>query len=442
MLPAQLFVSVVVIGVVANTMLLATAYLILLERKVASWAQDRIGPNRTNFSFGLDDLWKKLGINSWFEGRKHFGLGQALADGLKLFVKEDYTPPAVDKGLFLAGPVLAFIPALIGWAVIPWGGLWEFPGLELFGYDLVAAGKVSVSVAPVKIGVVYILAISSLAVYGVVVGAYASNNKYSFLGGLRATAQMLSYEIPMGLCVLIAILTFQTADAGLMVNLQSINGSGVWGIVVHPLLAIIFFICVLAECNRAPFDLAETEQELVGGFHTEYSSMKWALFFLAEYLHMIAGSAFFCVLFLGGWSLNPISFLIPIDLPTIAGGFWGGLLVIALKLGVFGVKLFLLLFTMMWVRWTLPRFRFDQLMKLAWRGLIPIMLVMLLACGLIVFLHVRYGLPAPLVWLCVANIAVGLGAMFLGPRLPQGPPVNRRIPLEGSRFSPPVAEGV
>lgn len=450
MLSAQFFVSLVVVAVVVNTMLLATAYLILLERKVASWVQDRTGPNRTNFSFGLDDLWKKLGINSWFENRKHFGLGQALADGLKLFVKEDYTPPGVDRALFFIAPALAVIPALIGWAVIPWGGYWDFPGLSLFDHQLVDAGRVSVAAAPVSIGVIYILAISSLAIYGIVVGAYASNNKYSFLGGLRATAQMVSYEIPMGLCVLIVVLTFATVDAGHLVHYQTgSGGEGMWGIFIHPLLAVIFFVCILAECNRAPFDLAESEQELVGGFHTEYSSMKWALFFLGEYMHMIAGSAFFCVLFLGGWDLIPFFE----EIPRIVGadpsgadvtGFgWLlesllGLAIVLLKFGIFATKVFLLLFTMMWIRWTLPRLRFDQLMKLAWRGLIPLMLVMLLVSSFLVYLPL-----SPVVTklsLLLANVIVGGGAMFLGPRLPQGPAVNRRVPLAGSRFSPLPSE--
>lgn len=446
-LSAQFFVSLVVIGVVVHTMLGATAYLIFLERKVASWAQDRIGPNRTNLSFGLDDLWQKLGIGSWFEGRKHFGLGQALADGLKLLLKEDYTPPRVDKALFIAAPALAVVPALIGWAVIPWGGLWEFPGVTAWnwvpfvgGQQLVEAGRVSVTVLPIQIGLLYILAVSSLAVYGVVLGAYASNNKYSFLGGLRATAQMVSYEIPMGLCVLIMILTFAgTVDAGLMVNLQAGAGSeGVWGIFIHPLLAVIFFICILAECNRAPFDLAETEQELVGGFHTEYSSMKWALFFLAEYMHMIAGSAFFCVMFLGGWDLLPFVE----GMPRLLGGgegFWstlpGAAALVTLKFATFAAKITLLLFVMMWIRWTLPRFRFDQLMKLAWRGLIPIMLLMLLLCTLVI--HFAPG-GRPRLGLLVVNVVVFFGAMIIGPKLPSGPAVNRRVPLEGSRYSPVV----
>ncbi|MEM6458935.1 MAG: complex I subunit 1 family protein [Planctomycetota bacterium] len=431
MFSAQFFVSGLVILLILHTMLLSTAYLILLERKVASWVQDRTGPNRVNFSFGLGDLWAKLGINGLFEGRRHLGLGQALADGLKLFVKEDYTPPNVDKALFLIAPALAVVPAMIGWAVIPWGGLWEFPGLTLFGITIAEAGRVSVAVAPVQVGVIYILAVSSLAVYGVVVGAYASNNKYSFLGGLRATAQMVSYEIPMGVCVLIVILTFATVDAQLLVNLQTAGGGGNWALLTHPLLAVIFFTCVLAECNRAPFDLAETEQELVGGFHTEFSSMKWALFFLGEYMHMIAGSAFFCVLFLGGWSLNPFGAWLPLELPTTAEGLWAGAALVLLKTGVFAGKVFLLLFLMMWVRWTLPRLRFDQLMKLAWRGLIPLMLLMLLLSGLVVFLDP----PFEHAWLFGCNVLLVLVAVFVAPRLPAEPP-NRRVPLEGSRYSP------
>ena len=354
MISAQFFVSLVVILVVVHAMLLSTAYLIFLERKVAAWTQNRIGPNRTNLSFGILP----------FKGFQ-FGLGQALADGVKLLLKEDYTPPGVDKKLFLLAPMMIVVPALIGWAVIPWGGRFYFPGLDLLD---IPPGWTQVAVAPISIGVVYILAIGSLAVYGVVLGAWASNNKYSFLGGLRATAQMVSYEIPMGLCVLIMILLMGTTDAATMVDLQAggavddlrlslLGGGGAWGIFINPLLAVIFFTCVLAECNRAPFDLAEAEQELVGGFHTEYSSMKWALFFLAEYMHMITGSAFFCILFLGGWDLIPFIE----ELPILAGGpgaedSWVlAVLLVFLKFGVFVGKVAFLLFVMMWVRWTLPR---------------------------------------------------------------------------------------
>jgi NADH-quinone oxidoreductase subunit H len=422
-----------VIAVVLPSALGATAYLILLERKVAAWAQDRIGPNRTNFSFGQGDLLEKIPVLRLLSTTKCFGLGQALADGLKLLVKEDYTPPFVDKTLFMLAPLLALVPALVGWAVIPWGGTWEFPGLTLLGYELVLPGVVDVAVLPINLGVIYILAVGSLAVYGVVLGGYASNNKYSFLGGLRATAQMLSYEIPMGVCVLIMILLYHSANANIMVD-QQVGSAGIdagtaWGLFAHPLLAAIFFTCILAECNRAPFDLAEAEQELVGGFHTEYSSMKWASFFLGEYMHMITGSAFFVVLFLGGWS--PIPFVNVLPEVADADGLLGGLTLVFIKFNVFAAKVALILFVMMWVRWTLPRFRFDQLMKLAWRGMIPLMLVMLVVVGFMTYLKVDGWW-----WYAIANVAVAVGGAIAGPMLPAGPAVNRKVPLAGSRFSP------
>ena len=449
MLSAQAFVSIVVAFSLLPVILGATAYLILLERKVAAWAQDRIGPNRTDFSFGQGDLLEtypalgKLvrsipGFN-FIAKKRSFGLGQALADGLKLFVKEDYTPPFVDLKLFLLAPVLALIPAMIGWAVIPWGGVWAFPGLDLFGWNLVAASPVDpvtgyveaarVAVLPISLGVVYLLAISSLAVYGVVLAGFSSNNKFAFLGGLRATAQMLSYEIPMGVCVLIMILVYRSADTEVMVQSQLSAGwfglSEVWGVLMHPLLAVIFFVCVLAECNRAPFDLAEAEQELVGGFHTEYSSMKWALFFLGEYIHMITGSAFIVLLFFGGWELPFLHVF-----PSVTEG-WFGIVIVGLKMGVFMGKVALVLFTMMWVRWTLPRFRFDQLMKLAWRGMIPLVIVMLLVVGVMVWAGLTQW------WMyTLANVAVIAVAGLVSPLLPAGPKVNRKVPLVGSRFSP------
>ena len=435
MISAQLFVSLCVIMVVVHAILGATAYLIFLERKVASWAQDRIGPNRVGFGMlqAVDGLLDRVGLG-WLYKKSFGGLGQALADGIKLLLKEDYTPPKVDKVLFFLGPVLVVIPALIGWAVIPWGGNWDFPGLTLFGHELVRSSAQDghhavVAVAPINIGVVYLLAVGSLAVYGIVLGAYASNNKYAFLGGLRATAQMLSYEIPMGICVLIMILFYQSTDAGFMANTQaSSDGVGTWGIFAHPLLAIIFFVCILAEANRAPFDLAEAEQELVGGFHTEYSSMKWALFFLGEYMHMITGCAFFAILFLGGWDILPFFNETPI---TAEGSWIAGLFLVLLKFGVLSSKILLLLFIQMWVRWTLPRFRFDQLMKLAWRGLIPLMIVMMVIVGLMT----AWGLDQW--WMFgLANIAVAIIAAIIGPMLPSGPPVNRKVPLAGSRFSP------
>jgi NADH-quinone oxidoreductase subunit H len=282
--------------------------------------------------------------------------------------------------------VLAIVPALLGWVVIPWGGQLQWGDQVL-----------SIAGAPIDIGVVYILAVGSVAVYGVIVGGYASNNKYSFLGGMRATAQMLSYEIPLGLSVLTMILLSGTARADGIVNLQAASG---WNIIRMPLLAVIFFICNLAETNRAPFDLAEAEQELVGGYHTEYSSMKFALFFLAEYAHMITAAAFFSVLFLGGWSLSPAGLWR--DLPLV-----GGLGAVVLKFAVFGLKIFFYLALMMMVRWTLPRLRFDQLMRLAWRGLIP------LALALLVLAAVKVYLGSAGWMLLVGNLVLAAGALAL-----------------------------
>lgn len=443
-LSAQFFVSVCIILVVLNVMLAGTAYLILLERKVASWAQDRIGPNRTGFGFGQKNLWDALGLR-FMNKFRFLGLGQALADGLKLLFKEDYTPPHTDRFLFTLAPALVMIPAIIGMAVVPWGGSWMFPGLDLFGCHLVdaceAGHPVIVSAAPLNVGVIYLLAVGSIGVYGVTIGAYASNNKFAFLGGLRATAQMLAYEIPMGLCVLIMILYYKTPDAMGMVGGQLGGGlfafdfTKTWGVVAHPLLAAIFFTCVLAECNRAPFDLAECEQELVGGFHTEYGSMKWAMYFLGEYMHMIVGSAFFILLFLGGWEPLPFIKLIP----DAEGGM--GLVWVLVKLAVFAFKVAVLLFGMMWIRWTLPRFRFDQLMRLAWTNIIPLMLLALLANGALVALAQQSSFAWAGAWW--AHLASDAAVLALGalcaPFMPKGPPTNRKVPLEGSRFSPPAA---
>jgi NADH-quinone oxidoreductase subunit H len=391
---AQFVASMVTLLVVMHLILLSCSYLILLERKICAWIQDRIGPNRTNLSFGVlparGSMW---------------GLGQPLADGLKLLLKEEYTPLGVDRMLFLLAPAAVMIPALLAWAVVPWGGVLQWGDQTL-----------AITAAPLSIGVVYILAVGSVAVYGVVLAGYASNNKYSFFGGLRATAQMLSYEIPMGLCVLVVVLMSGIAEAEGLVQQQA---NGVWYLFYQPLLAVIFFTCVLAECNRAPFDLAEAEQELVGGYHTEYASIKWGLFFVGEYMHMITGSAFFCILFLGGW-----------DLPIVQESFVGPIGLVLLKFVVFLSKIFLLLALMMVVRWTLPRFRFDQLMRLAWRALIPICILLLLLSAFVVFLELSPW------WYAGANLIVLGLALVIGPIIPVGPAVNRRVALPGSRFNP------
>ncbi|QDU34380.1 NADH-quinone oxidoreductase subunit H [Poriferisphaera corsica] len=421
----QFIVSFVVITVVFNAALGACAYLIFLERKVASWVQDRIGPNRTNLGFGF--LPEKIHM---------MGLGQALADGIKLLLKEDFTPNRVDKWLFWLAPAMVMLTATLSWAVIPWGGLLAIPEfvipewLPLIGGETIAKQMVYATAAPVNIGVVYILAISSLAVYGVVVGAYASNSKYSFLGGVRAAAQMLSYEIPQGLCVLVMIMLYASTETTAMVSSQIGGFTGMtWGIFAQPLLAVLFFTCTLAECNRAPFDLAEAEQELVGGFHTEYGSMKWALFFLGEYMNMITACAFFTLLFLGGWDILPFTSIFP---EYVGDSLLLGVLVAFLKFGVFAGKVTALLFLMMWVRWTLPRLRFDQLMRMAWRALIPITIATMLATGFMIYFGFRNWW-----WFGLMNVVVVVVSALLGMYLPKDTS-NEKLPLAGSRFSPLV----
>ncbi len=382
---AQLITSIVVILAVVHVIALGALYLVLLERKLSAWMQDRCGPNRV--------------------GPK--GLAQPIADAIKLLLKEDFFPPRADRLLFLLAPALAVIPALIGFAIIPWAGT-----LQIGGEAVKVAG------ADVNIGIVYLVAVTSLGVYGIALGGWASNNKYSFLGGLRATAQMVSYEIPMGLAILAIILTAGTIRPSEMIA-QQLDGQ--WFLIHQPVAALLFYICMLAEANRLPFDLAEAESELIGGWHTEYSSMKWVLFFLAEYGHLIVGSAFFAVMFLGGWSLNPF------------GGFdltmTGGLGMILLQCGVVFGKAFALICLTMAVRWTLPRFRFDQLMRLAWEGMIPTALLVLLVTSFVVFM----GWSA---WMWLASL-ITLGFIWLvRPMLPHQASPNHRLGLVGSRFSP------
>ena len=385
---AQLVTSVIVILVVIHLALGAAAYLILLERKISAWAQDRLGPNRVG----------------------PMGMLQPIADGLKLFLKEDFIPRGADKVLFIIAPGLSVIAAMIGFAVIPWAGTLHIDGQT-----------VKIMAADVNIGVIYLVATASLGVYGVALGGWASNSKYSFLGGLRASAQMISYEIPMGLALLCVILTAGALQADQIVAGQ-IGAGNQWFLLHQPLAAIIFYTCMLAEGNRAPFDLAEAEAELVGGWHTEYSSMKWAMFFLGEYVHMFVGSAFFTVLFLGGWSLNPFGW--GPDLP-LGGGFAMILLQFAIVLG----KIFLLICLTMMVRWTLPRFRFDQLMRLSWEGMIPASLLLLLVTSFVVFMGWMN-------WMWLASIGTLAIIWLVQPAMPRQASPNRRIPLIGSRFSP------
>src|SRR3954466_14808420 len=385
------------------------AYLILLERKTASWVQDRIGHNREGLGFGIIPFLKDM---------KMFGLGQPLADGLKFILKEDYRPRHVDRILFTLAPAIMITVVIISIAVLPWGGVKQTtktidvtglpeysavirantpPGAEFVDVrsytppDQPNRAYADVTyrwpfqIANLNIGVLYVLAVLSLAVYGVVIGGWASNNKYSFLGGLRATANMISDEIPLGLSVLAIVVIYGTLDLSVQVEKQAhywLWFIPAWNIFTQPLGFLLFLVCIHAEANRAPFDLAEAEQELVGGYHTEYSSMRFALFFLAEYAGMITTSAVCVALFFGGWHLpgltdgtdptNP-AVTSTIILPIVRGA-------------VFFGKTLAIIFVFMWVRWSLPRFRFDQLMMLAWRALIPISLALFMVTAVVVFL--------------------------------------------------------
>ncbi len=421
-LSAQFVVSAVVIVAVMHVILVGVMMCIYLERKISAYIQDRIGPNRTGFDFGLPAL-KPL--------RGAIGLGQSLADGLKLLLKEDYTPQRVDRVLFTLAPALIVIPALIGFVVIPWGGTWIVPDftIPLLGIQ-VAGGPVVVAGANVNVGIIYLIAVAALGVYGVTLGGWASNNKYSFLGGLRATAQMLAYEIPLGLALLAVLLVMGSVMPEEIIRYQTANG---WTIIAQPLAGALFFIAALAEANRAPFDNAEAEQELVGGYHTEYSSMRFALFLLAEYGHVITSSAFFTLLFLGGYHLPLIPWLSP-DTTTF--------LAVVLKVLVYGGKVSLLVCFVMLVRWTLPRMRYDQVMMMAWQAVIPLALAVVVVTSVVVYLDpgrlwgLPWGLTVPML---AANVALIAALVAIYPLLPRYTP-NRKIALYGSRFSP-VAGG-
>jgi len=328
---------VVKIGVVFGVLLLVAAYMTWVERKVIAHIQVRWGPTRVG----------------------PFGLLQPVADGIKLFFKEDLIPSQVDRALFLLAPALSVIPAMIASAVIPFGGT-----TTLFG---LLPQPIPLQITDIDVGVLYVFGITSLGVYGIVLAGWASNNKYSLLGGLRSSAQMISYELSMSLSVVGVLLLVGSLRLSEIVQAQTgfawwlgVVPVPNWFVFSQPLGFIIFFTCALAETNRAPFDLPEAETELVAGFHSEYSSMKFAMFFMAEYANMATGSAVATTLFLGG-PLGPFG-------PSPV---W------------FIGKLFVLLFVFIWFRATLPRFRYDQLMTFGWKRLLPLSLVNLVATAVV-----------------------------------------------------------
>ncbi|HZI00803.1 MAG TPA: NADH-quinone oxidoreductase subunit NuoH, partial [Flavisolibacter sp.] len=310
------------------------------ERKIAAFLQDRSGPNRAG----------------------PFGLLQPVADGVKLFMKEEIIPTTSSRALFILGPMLAMITACMTSAVIPWGSTID-----------VAGRQVPLQIADINIGVLYIFGVVSLGVYGIMIGGWASNNKFSLLSSIRGASQMISYELAMGLSLLAVLMVVGDLRMSSIVNYQIANG---WNIIYQPLGFLIFFICSLAECNRTPFDLPEAENELNFGYHQEYSSMKLGFYLFAEYINMFISAVVMATLFFGGYD---IPFL---NESAYAGAWWIGLAGFVCLM----LKAFLFIFMFMWIRWTIPRFRFDQLMNLGWKGLLPLALANMILTAVVVLL--------------------------------------------------------
>jgi NADH-quinone oxidoreductase subunit H len=430
--------TLILIAAAFGAIMTTCAYLILLERKISAWAQDRLGPNR---------------VGPW-------GLFQPIADGLKFLFKEEVIPSHVDRLFYLLAPAIAISTSLFAFAVVPFGQTTPAPRLidwrdpqhphpawpqtqadldQVLAADKLHAQEIGkptfdervasyndsiqfVITPHADIGIVFVFAIGSLAVYAIVLGGWSSNNKYSFLGSLRSSAQLISYEIPMGLSVLGVLLLTGSLNLERIINYQAQPGHG-WNIFFQPLAALLFATSIFAECNRLPFDLPEAEQELVGGYHTEYSALKFALYFLGEYTHMITTSFLIVILFFGGWQFPGIA---TADQSGVGAAIWK-LVVLAVKMGLF------ICFYML-IRWTVPRFRFDQLMGLAWKVLMPLALVNVV-CVLIV-----KQLDASHWWLLAASVLILVATAALTLRLPQAPP-RAPVVLPGHPVGAPALRG-
>jgi NADH-quinone oxidoreductase subunit H len=329
-----LVIPLLQIVILLNAVLVAVTYMILLERKVIAWVQSRLGPMRVG----------------------PYGVLQPIADAVKLMIKEDITPTRADKWVFTIAPIISLVPALVVFAVIPFG-----PKMSLFGREI------PLYIADVNVGLLYIVSVASIGVYGLILAGYASNSKYPLLASLRASAQLISYEVAVTMTLVSMILMAGTLSMVGIVEAQ--REAGLWFGFVQPVALVIYFVGALAETNRAPFDLPEAEQELTGGFHTEYSGMRFALFFLAEYANMIVVSSVATTLFFGGW-LRPFPNVAALAfLDYIPAWIW------------FLVKTFVFLYLFLWIRATLPRYRYDQLMRLGWKVLIPLAIANVIVTG-------------------------------------------------------------
>lgn len=334
----------VLILIIISVSLLVAMYETLAERKVAAWMQDRRGPSRAG---------------PW-------GILQPLADGMKLFAKEEIIPTSSSRLLFVLGPGLAMLTAMMTSAVVPWSS-----------HFVIGGHVVNMQIADVNIGILYIFGVVSMGVYGIMIGGWASNNKFSLLAAIRGASQIISYELAMGISIIALLMISGTLSLRDIVEQQQ---RGHYYILVQPLGFLIFLICAFAECNRTPFDLSEAENELNFGYHQEYSSMKLGFYLFAEYVNMFISSAVMSTLYFGGY-----------DIPFLNDASWGAAhgqnLLAAFQVVCFFIKICIFIFFFMWVRWTIPRFRYDQLMKLGWNVLIPLALFNMVATGFIVLLH-------------------------------------------------------
>ncbi|HWJ29367.1 MAG TPA: NADH-quinone oxidoreductase subunit NuoH [Flavisolibacter sp.] len=338
------FEKLILIAAIITLSMIVAMYSTYAERKIAAFFQDRVGPNRAG----------------------PFGLLQPMADGLKLFMKEEIIPLTSSRFLFILGPMLAMITALLTSAVIPWGSTID-----------VAGHRVPLQIADINIGILYIFGVVSLGVYGIMIGGWASNNKFSLLAAIRGASQMISYELAMGLALIAVLMISGSLRMSVIVDQQMHHG---WNVFYQPIGFLIFFVCALAECNRTPFDLPEAENELNFGYHQEYSSMKLGFYLFAEYINMFISGVVMATLFWGGYD-------IPFVNEAALGDHWwvGALGFVSLM-----VKAVIFIFIFMWIGWTIPRFRYDQLMNLGWKGLLPISLVNMVITALVVLLMNRH----------------------------------------------------
>ncbi len=379
---AFLIFSAAKVLLVFALVLTAVALMTLAERKVAAWIQDRSGPNR---------------VGPW-------GLFQPIADGIKNFFKEENLPVAASRLLFHLAPMISLVPALVLFAVIPFASPLSTPW-----------GRVDMIVADLPVGFLYIIALASLGVYGLVLGGWASNSKYAFLGGLRASAQMISYEVALGLSLVPILMLAGNVSLPQIVNLQ--REMGMWFIFPLSLGFVFLLASAFAETNRLPFDMPEAESELVAGYHAEYSSMKFAMFFLAEYSNMLTSSALMVTFFFGGWDIpfwSGDNIVVAADGSVVGAtpAWWTTIL----TAGAFMTKTALLVFVFMWVRWTVPRFRYDQVMALGWKVLIPLLVVYIVVLGAVILvldgMEIPFGLTYGLV-LTGLNLVLLGGLLFL-----------------------------